>query len=148
RRGRAVGGNVATAQREILLLLLRRSPANLTPSRLEAAARSAWSSRFGPNIDGSDYLWSGTEGSGFVLQAHGNAFSVFGASKGVRELDPPHRIDESESSIWSNYSHDVSVSVAHCYDTDPQRLCAYVANLVAELVDQDTLGLLHLGSRQ
>jgi hypothetical protein len=135
------------AQRKLLLMLLRRSPARLNAETLEAAARSAWENRFGRNHDGSDYVESGEEGFGFVVQAQGNAFLVIETQKGKRELKAPvHAEPDTAIGIWSEYSHELSVGVAYNYDTDVSRLCFFVANLVAALADGETLGLFHLDS--
>src|SRR5262245_56456534 len=114
-------------QGRFLLILLRRSPAGLNAVRLEAAARSAWGPNFGRTRDASDFVESGEDGVGFVLQAHGNAFLVFETEKGVRELEPPTRAHpESAMAIWPEYSYDLSVDVAYNYEPDMSRLCGYV----------------------
>jgi hypothetical protein len=80
---------VRAAQRKFLLVVLRRAPADLRPEPLEAAARSAWTIRFGANEDGSDYVERGVPNMMCVLQAHGNAFTVIAAERLGRALQPP-----------------------------------------------------------
>ena len=135
--------------RKFLLVLLRRSAAQLNAETLEAAARSAWERRFGRNPDGSYFVESGEQGAGFILQAHGNAFLVMELPKGVRELAPPWRFHPpTATNIWSEYGHDLSVSVAYNYDTDTHRLCAFVGSLALALADAETLAVVHPDSRQ
>jgi hypothetical protein len=138
-----------TAQRKVLLFLLRRCPAALNVATLEAAACAAWERGFGKNRDGSKFVESGDPGLGFVVQAHGNAFMVLQTKKGTRNLKSPQRaIPESAMSIWTEYTHELSVGVVYNYDTDANRLYAFVGNLCAALVDDDTLAVVHVDSGQ
>lgn len=144
-----IPADVSAAQRRFVLILLRRSSANLTAQALENAARKAWIDRFGPNPGGTRFVESGERGAGFVLQAHGNAFLVMETKKGIRQLEPPLRIHpDSAHEIWEGYSDDVSIGVAYNHHPDPQTLGAYVATLAAALADAETLGVLHAPSRQ
>jgi hypothetical protein len=150
RRGdKPVRDEIGGAQRRFLLMLLRRSAARLNAQALEAAARSAWERRFGPNHDSSNYVESGEEEFGFVIHAYGNAFMVLETQKGVRDLKQPTRIyPESAIGIWSDYSHELSVGLAYNFDTDANRLSALVGTLSAALADAETLGILHPDSGQ
>lgn len=137
-------GDISAAQKKYLLILLRRSSASLNAPTLEAAAHSAWHDRFGPNSDGSPFVQSGEEKFGFVLQAHGNAFMVIETPKGVRELQPPLRFyPDSAESIWADYVYELSIGLAYDYDTDTNRLSAFVGSLAAALADRETLGVFH-----
>lgn len=84
-----------------------------------------------------------------VLQAHGNAFTVIGAEKGGRELQPPTRfIPESAAALWNDYTHDMSVGVTYNYDSDPARLAAFVATLARSLSDGQSVAVYHPASRR
>jgi hypothetical protein len=136
-------------QRNFLLVVLRRAPADLRPEGLEVAARSAWAGRFGANEDGSDYVERGVPGMMYVLQAHGNAFTVIGAEKGGRTLHPPTVfVPASAAGLWSDYTHDVSVGVTYNYDTDRARLAAFVSTLTASLCDDQSVAIYHPASRR
>lgn len=150
-RPRAGGSQLdtSTAQHKVLLFLLRRSPAALSAATLETAACAAWEQRFGKNRDGSKFVESGDPAVGVIVQAHGNAFIVLQTQKEMRNLKSPQRaIPESAMSIWTEYAHVLSVGVVYNYDTDANRLYAFVGNLCAALVDDDTLGVFHIHSGQ
>ncbi len=137
------------AQRNFLLVVLRVAPADLSPEAIEAAAQSAWSKRFGANADGSSYVERGVPDIMYVLQAHGNAFTVIGTEKAGRTLPPPATfLPESAAGLWSDYSHDVSIGVTYNYDTDAQRLAAFVATLSASLCDNRSIAIYHPESRR
>ncbi len=151
RRTSGVAGSqvadTAAAQRKYLLIILRRSPAKLRADTLEAAARSAWG-HFGRN-DTSRYVDRGVSDVMFVMQAHGNAFSLIASQKSDRKLDEPTTfVPPESSSVWKNYSHDLSIGVAHAYDSSPAKLAAYVGTLCARLCDGDSLALIHPASRR
>jgi hypothetical protein len=140
---------VGAAQRRFLLVLLRLAPADVRPEPIEAAARSAWSGRFGVNEDGSDFVESGMPGFMYVLQAHGNAFSVIGSERTGRTLQPPLTfVPDSAAALWADYSHDVSVGVTYNYDTDSARLAAFVATLAGSLCDEQSIAVYHPASRR
>jgi hypothetical protein len=142
-------GSEVDAQKEYLLVLLRRSAAVLTDDSLEAAARTAWGKRFGPNSDGSAYVDPGSSELVFILEAHGNAFLVIRSERGKRQLQTPKVFHPARAAdLWSEYSHDVSVGLAHDFDTDRAKLQAYVGSLAAALADELTIGLLHPSSGQ
>ena len=141
--------DIAAAQRKFLLVVLRRVPADLRAETLEAAARTAWSAEFGPNGDGSNYVERGLPGIMYVLQAHGNALTIFGSEKGSRTWDPPLMfVSESAAALWGEYTHDLSVGVAYNYDTDQARLGGFVARLTAALCDEHSIALLHPATRR
>jgi hypothetical protein len=140
---------VQAAQRNFLLVVLRRAPAYLRPEVIEAAARSAWAGRFGANEDGSDYVERGVPNVMYVLQAHGNAFTVIGAKKGGRTLQAPTTfLPESAAELWNDHTHDVSVGVTYNYDTDPARLSAFVSKLTASLCHDASVAVYHPASRR
>ncbi len=137
------------AQKEYLLVLLRRTVADLSIAAVEAAADAAWSGRFGRNSDDTGYVEPGSSESVILLQAHGNAFLVIRSDRGKRKLRAPEVFHpESAADLWAEYSHDVSVGVANDYDTLAARLQAFVASLTAALCDEHTIGLFHPHSGQ
>jgi hypothetical protein len=143
------GTEITDGQARFVLVLLRRSPARLNCVKLEAAVRAAWESRFGPNHDGSNFVESGEEGIGFIVQAYGNAFVVMETQKGVRDLKPPTRLHpETAKNIPDDYCHDLSVGIVYNQDMDTKKLCVCVGSLAAALVDADTLGIIHPHSGQ
>lgn len=141
--------DVSAAQRNFLLVILRRTPVDLQPQSLETAARSAWTERFGANEDGSAYVERGVPGVMHMLQAHGNAFTVIGAERSGRKLEPPTSFfPESAAALWNDYTHDVSVGVTYNYDTDPTKLAAFVATLASSLSDDRSVAVYHPASRR
>lgn len=149
RQPRPEAGGVVDAQKECLLLLLRRSPAVLTADALEAAACAAWEDRFGPKRDGNEYVQPGSSDSVVLLHAHGNAFLVIASDRIKRKLRAPDILHpESAAQLWSEYSHDLSVGVAHDFDTNRANLEAYVASLAVALCDESTIGVFHPFSGQ
>lgn len=130
-------------------MVLRSAPADLRVETIEAAAQTAWSAKFGPNGDGSNYVERGLPGFTYVLQAHGNAFTIFGSKKGGRTWDPPLTFaPESAAALWGEYTHDLSVGVAHNYDTDQARLGGFVARLTAALCDDHSIAIFHPATRR
>lgn len=143
------GDSAVDAQNEYLLVLLRRAVADLSTGAVEAAADAAWGGRFGGNSDGTGYVEPGSSDSVILLQAHGNAFLVIRSDRLKRKLRAPDVFHpESAADLWSEYSHDVSVGVAHDYDTEAGRLQTYVATLAVALCDEHTIGLFHPNSGQ
>ena len=139
----------ARAQRKFLLMILRRSPAHLRQDTLEAAARAAWSEYFGPDDESSQYVARGAQGLWYVLQAHGNAFTVAESDKQDHRLDPPTTFfPNSAAQAWTEYSHVTWVGVAYDYDTDPAKLAAYVARLTATLCDDQSIAVYHPATRR
>jgi hypothetical protein len=139
----------AAARAEYLLVLLRSSAPDLTEETLETAANSAWADRFGPNLDGAQYVQSGDGNIGFVVSAYGNALLVLTSERGVRRIPEPavcHPVSARE--ILSTFSHDISVGLMYDYDTDSTKLWALVGSLTVALSDRSTIGLYHLSSRQ
>jgi hypothetical protein len=148
-RTAASDGDVDTAQRTFLLVILRRAPIELKPQSLETAARSAWGGRFGANKGGSNYVERGKPDFMYVLQAHGNAFTVIATRKRGRELAPPTKFfPESATALWDEHTDDVSVGIAYAYDTDPARLAAFVSTLTASLCDDQSIAVYHPESRR
>jgi hypothetical protein len=136
-------------QNEYLLVLLLRSAAELSTGAVEVAAGVAWGERFGRNSDGTGYVEPGSTDSVILLQAHGNAFLVIRSDRLKRKLRAPLVFHpESAADLWSEYSHDVSVGVAHNYETKAGKLQAYVGSLAAALCDEHTIGLFHPNSGQ
>src|SRR5262245_11687946 len=132
--------------RQLILILLLDTPMKLDAQTMEVAARKAWVEAFGANDDGSPFVFSGTADSGFVLSPHGNAVLVFPTLRGVRNLDAPRNASSACAAAWAKYSADVSVGLAHAFETRTAALQKYIALLTAELIDTSCLALLHLAS--
>ena len=142
-------GSAVDAQKEYLLVLLRRTAADLSIDAVEAAANAAWGDRFGRLSAGNRYVEPGSTESVILLQAHGNAFLVIRSDRIKRKLTAPVMFHpESAADLWAEYSDDLSVGVANDYDTVAARLQAYVASLAAALCDEHTIGLFHPKSGQ
>ncbi|MCB0059156.1 MAG: hypothetical protein KDE45_19090 [Caldilineaceae bacterium] len=137
------------AQCVFLLVVLRQSPAELEPEVMEAAARAAWSERYGTNADGFDFIDRQVPREMYVLEAHGNAFMVTVSERANRWLEPPTEfLPECAAGLWNDFTHDVSVGLVHDYDTDPKKLAAFVSTLTASLCDDRSIAVYHPASRR